>query len=191
MKKHLYLCWFLMIVSLIIFLFPRCKKVVEPIAEEIPANVSIEDAWLSEMEDIDGDEYYSDGKLYFDLGTNKIAGVDAFVWLGYKRSVYLDSNTYHKCFVSVDLTVKKNKDNIWFINFSNFTDSLPRDYYDLMLVAKLSSAPNDFEDKESEDEDIRFIPLEPPAEDTLSSAHHALEISIDQTIPEVLPFNTR
>ena len=180
---------FAKIVCISILFQLNCKKIVEPISDEIPAKVEIEDVWLSDMIDHDNDGYYSDGRLYFDLGTNKIIGVQSFVWLGYKCSDYVDSNTYHKCFVTVDLTVKKNKDNIWYILISKFSDNLPHDNYDLMLVAKLSSAPEEYEDKEFNDEDIRNIPLEPPIEDTISVACQAFHLDNHPDHPacEALP----
>ena len=98
MKKFHHLV--IKIVCLSIFVSIQCKKVVDPVLDIIPDKVEIEDVWFSDMLDYDGDGYCSDGKLFFELSSNKITGVQSFVWLGYKRSVYVDSSTYYKCFVS-------------------------------------------------------------------------------------------
>lgn len=145
-----------------------CKKVADPIADEIPVQLEIEDVWLEQMADVDSDGYYSDGRLTFHLVTNKLLGVKAFIWLGYKLSSDVDSVNYTKCYVTVDLTVKKNSDNLWYISINQISNKLQRDVYDFMLVAKLSSEPDDFKDKEYQDNDIRMVPLEPQAEDTIS-----------------------
>ena len=192
MMKKFYQLFAIIVCLSIIFHF-NCKKVIEPLAEIIPAKVEIEDVWLTDMIDHDSDGYFSDGRLYFDLSTNKTLGVKCFAWLGYKLSVYVDSNIYYKCWVSIDLNIKKGSPNKYYTFVSKFNDSLPQDRYDLLLVIYLSSAPNDPVDKESDDEDFHNIPLEPRATDTLPVAHRAFHVNNDpdQTALEALPSDTR
>lgn len=155
--------------GLTILLFLRCNKEDSFLYNLINANVEFEDVWLEDMVDIDGDGYFSDGKIFFDLKSNKALGVKCYVNVFAKRSVYLDSNLYHGLCRSNDYNVIHQNTNKWSIPVGECFGNRERDFYHLMLEV-CQSSDNFSQDKVSNDEDLYYIPLEPAEEDTLSKS---------------------
>jgi hypothetical protein len=165
MKKIIKISKLVVLFSLLFYF--SCDEIDNPL---VPTAVNINDVWITHHVDNDSDGYYSDARFYYTLNCNE-KKVKCFSWLGYKRTVDTNTDTYQCCFQSTDFYVEKDNYVERYILVSQFYEELPHDTYDFLLVVHLSSEPDEFEDKAhpGNDSDLRAIPIEPAIEDTLGS----------------------
>jgi len=150
--------WLFIIVCLSTLLLCQCKKV----ADIIPPKVTITYIGQVDFIDHDGDGYYSEGTIQYDLESNKNSGVQVYLWIGY-RPVGGNSDLYDCWGTTNDFTVTKGSAYKSQFKISQMPFELPHDHYDLLMIVFLSSDRDKSTDRESED--MRNIPLEPVDED--------------------------
>jgi len=135
-------------------------------SESITTTVRIDDVWIDDFVDTDNDGFYSDANLYFNIRTNT-NDLDVFVQLGIRENSDNPDDLYDLCFESTDLSLDKDKDNIWFIPLRNIDYHLQQNNYDFLLHLYKSENPQSIADEitPSDDDDFDNIALESDSTD--------------------------
>jgi len=129
--------------------------------------VSIEDVWIENRLDQDGDGYASDAHVYFRLKTN-VDRAEVIIKLGIRESDPMDETQYTLCFQSENIMVEgSSEENSWFIAISNIDYNLTVASYDLLLQVFPGNEPDNIvaEAATGSDSDLGGILLEPGNED--------------------------
>jgi len=104
--------------------------------------VSFADLWFSEMVDNDGDDFYSYGKLNFDIDVSS-GSKNVFIVVGARFYDPQDTATYYQYFESSDFTVTETGDaDAKYVSIGNPNDEFPQGSYDLLINVHDSADPD-------------------------------------------------
>jgi len=105
--------------------------------------VTINDVWITNAEDNDGDGYNSYLRLNFDLDVNKPDSVEVFVLLGVRVTDPMDTASYYIYFESVDFKIAgASTADGKYISVGSPNIELPMGVFDFLLEVYYSSDPN-------------------------------------------------
>jgi len=135
--------------------------------------ITINDVWITDAIDIDGDNYNSYLRLNFDLDVNKPDSVEVFVRLGIRVTDPMDTASYGLIFESVDFKIagESSADGKYIgIELPPLQNNQPyMGVFDFLLEVYFSNAPDTriIYASESEDADMGSIPMERPEIDII------------------------
>lgn len=131
---------FLIVPFLVMFIF-QCTSPTK--SNKTKTQVTVNNVWLTNEVDNDGDGYNSYLRLNFDLDVNREDSTEVFVILGARVSDPLDTATYYLYFESVDFKISgTGSGDGKYISIGSPNLEISMGAYDFLLEVYFSSNPN-------------------------------------------------